>query len=75
MFVFKIIPMLNPDEVINGNYRCSLVGSDLNWRWKTLHLVIYNVLRFIKIFASKYNIELIYVFTDILEKRISLYIY
>jgi murein tripeptide amidase MpaA len=29
-FVFKIIPMLNPDGVINGNYRCSLAGCDLN---------------------------------------------
>lgn len=33
--------MLNPDGVINGNYRCSLVGQDLNRRWKnsskTLH--------------------------------------
>lgn len=29
-FVFKIIPMLNPDGVINGNYRCSLSGQDLN---------------------------------------------
>ena len=25
-FVFKIVPMLNPDGVINGNYRCSLAG-------------------------------------------------
>lgn len=33
-FVFKIVPMLNPDGVINGNYRCSLAGCDLNRRWK-----------------------------------------
>jgi murein tripeptide amidase MpaA len=25
-FVFKIVPILNPDGVINGNYRCSLSG-------------------------------------------------
>ncbi len=25
-FVFKIVPMLNPDGVIAGNYRCSLSG-------------------------------------------------
>ncbi|TFK03343.1 Cytosolic carboxypeptidase 3 [Platysternon megacephalum] len=29
-FVFKVIPMLNPDGVIVGNYRCSLAGQDLN---------------------------------------------
>ncbi|XP_067936797.1 cytosolic carboxypeptidase 2-like [Watersipora subatra] len=34
-FVFKIIPMLNPDGVIVGNYRCSLQARDLNrnYRW------------------------------------------
>lgn len=34
-FIFKIIPMINPDGVINGNYRCSLAGCDLNRRYKT----------------------------------------
>ena len=32
-FVFKIVPMLNPDGVIVGNYRCSLSGLDLNRQW------------------------------------------
>ena len=30
IFVFKIVPMINPDGVIVGNYRCSLGGYDLN---------------------------------------------
>ena len=51
-FIFKIIPMLNPDGVINGNYRCSLAGCDLNRRWKQphkkLHPVIYNTKKLIK---------------------------
>lgn len=29
-FLFKIIPMLNIDGVINGNYRCNLAEADLN---------------------------------------------
>lgn len=40
-FVFKIIPMLNPDGVINGNYRCSLAGVDLNRRWKNGNKILY----------------------------------
>ena len=33
-FVFKIIPVLNPDGVVVGNYRCSLAGLDLNRMWR-----------------------------------------
>ena len=28
--VFKVVPMINPDGVIAGNYRSSLSGNDLN---------------------------------------------
>ncbi|XP_071892098.1 cytosolic carboxypeptidase 3 isoform X2 [Anas platyrhynchos] len=33
-FVFKVVPMLNPDGVIVGNHRCSLTGKDLNRKYK-----------------------------------------
>jgi murein tripeptide amidase MpaA len=32
-FIFKIVPMVNPDGVIHGNYRSNLSGSDLNRKW------------------------------------------
>jgi len=28
--VFKIVPMVNPDGVVAGNYRTSFIGKDLN---------------------------------------------
>jgi murein tripeptide amidase MpaA len=61
-FVFKIVPMLNVDGVINGNYRCSLCGSDLNRRYKTpskvLHPVIYSVKRLVKAFQKERELAL-----------------
>jgi hypothetical protein len=56
-FVFKIVPMLNPDGVINGNYRCSLAGCDLNRRWKApskvLHPTIYHTKQLIFNFSKE----------------------
>lgn len=56
-FIFKVIPMLNPDGVINGNYRCSLAGCDLNRRWKapskTLHPTIYYTKQLVINFAKE----------------------
>ena len=36
-FIFKIVPMLCPDGVINGNYRCGIAGHDMNRRWAKPH--------------------------------------
>lgn len=40
-YVFKFVPMLNPDGVANGNHRCSLAGCDLNRKWRTPHPVLH----------------------------------
>lgn len=44
-FVIRIVPFLNPDGVIYGNYRCSLLGCDLNRKWdkpnRLLHPTIF----------------------------------
>lgn len=49
--------MLNPDGVIFGNYRSSLLGVDLNRRWKKpskyLHPEVYYAKQLIKYFDQK----------------------
>ncbi|KAF4042161.1 Zinc carboxypeptidase [Phytophthora infestans] len=46
MFVFQIIPILNPDGVYYGNSRCGLSACDLNRQWQTpskaLHPTIFH---------------------------------
>lgn len=55
-YTFKILPMLNPDGVINGNYRCNLIGADMNRRWKKpnpeLFPVVSSFKRLIKSFSN-----------------------
>jgi hypothetical protein len=61
-FIFKVVPMLNPDGVINGNYRCSLAGCDLNRRWKypseVLHPTIYHTKKLIARLAKDRTLAL-----------------
>jgi murein tripeptide amidase MpaA len=61
-YVFKVVPMLNPDGVINGNYRTSLAGCDLNRRWKypseTLHPTIFHTKQLILNMASERTLAL-----------------
>ena len=60
-FVVKIVPMLNPDGVIHGNYRVNLLGVDLNRRWKKpskfLHPTIYYTKSMINYFNQKSKIK------------------
>ncbi|KAL0248382.1 hypothetical protein GEMRC1_003618 [Eukaryota sp. GEM-RC1] len=61
-FVFKIIPMLNPDGVVVGNYRCNLAGQDLNRHWmdpsKKLNTTIFNAKQMVKRFSEDRDVLL-----------------
>ena len=62
-FIFKIIPMMNPDGVINGNTRTSFAGCDLNRRWlkpnESIHPEVYNTKEMITKFANQRKIQCI----------------
>ncbi|CDW89042.1 zinc carboxypeptidase family protein [Stylonychia lemnae] len=51
-YIFKLIPIMNPDGVVSGNYRTSLAGVDLNRQWISPHRFIHP-----PIFFLKQNIE------------------
>ena len=51
-FIFKIVPMLNPDGVIHGNFRMNILGKDLNRMWEEpkeeICPTIYNTIKMIQ---------------------------
>ena len=72
-FVFKIIPMLNPDGVYIGNYRCCLNGIDLNRVWlkpdKSTFPTIYYSKLMINTFALRHQVMMICDFHGHTKKR------
>ena len=54
-FAFKIVPMINVDGVIYGNYRTSLAGIDLNRTWKRPDPVLFPEVTAIKKEVAKFN--------------------
>ena len=57
LYIFKIIPMLNPEGVIAGNYRCSITGVDLNRRWNNPDEILHPQIFYLKSLLRKYKTE------------------
>lgn len=62
-YVFYIVPMLNPDGVRYGNYRTSLLGVDLNRRWKypnkILHPTVFYAKKMIEEVKNRHQIIMV----------------
>ena len=62
-YVFKIVPMMNPDGVLVGNSRTSFAGCDLNRRWgkpnEIIHPEVYSAKQMITKLSNQRNIAFI----------------
>lgn len=56
-FIFKVIPMMNPDGVVCGNYRTSLAGCDLNRRWINPNEILHPEIFFAKQMIMKLSTQ------------------
>ena len=72
-FVFKIVPMLNPDGVCAGNYRCCLNGVDLNRKWlrpnKKLFPTIFYAKVMVLALAARHSVMMVCDFHGHTKKR------
>ena len=63
IYVFKIVPMMNPDGALVGNSRTSFAGCDLNRRWgkpnEIIHPEVYSTKQMITKLADQRNIAFI----------------
>ena len=65
IFIFKIIPMLNPDGVVLGNFRCNFKGIDLNRMWTEQNIDICPTIYYVHQMIEKtLNSRKIYFFCD-----------
>ena len=53
--VFKLVPMMNPDGVVHGNYRTNLAGVDLNRRWKKTSKTLFPTVHAVKTMLRKFS--------------------
>lgn len=52
-YIFKIVPMLNPDGVAHGSHRCSLSGMDLNRHWDAPDIAQHPTIYYTKLLIRK----------------------
>ena len=57
LYLFKIVPMMNPDGVLVGNSRTSFAGCDLNRRWGKPSEIIHPEVYFTKNMILKLTIQ------------------
>ncbi|KAG5177615.1 hypothetical protein JKP88DRAFT_169934, partial [Tribonema minus] len=62
LFVFRVVPFLNPDGVAHGNNRCSLAGVDLNRQWRrpvrALHPTVHHLKALIRSEAARRGVAM-----------------